>query len=222
MLKAMRKHAKFFYVLFFIVILSFIFWGVGTVDKSTNNVPVAEIEKEKISVEEYWTAYDRAREFYRNIFKEKFNEEMEKQLNLKQKVLDSLVDERVLLIVARKAGLTVSDSELQEAVMNDPLFVREGRFNREVYLRVLQLNRLTPEFYESVKRRELLLAKMRRLIGEAAELTEADLKPAAVGDKSQEALRQAMLLELRDAAVKSFVDGAKKDLKIMINQKLVS
>ena len=33
MLQSMRKHAKYFYVLFFVVIISFVFWGVGTQDK---------------------------------------------------------------------------------------------------------------------------------------------------------------------------------------------
>ncbi|MFN3481061.1 MAG: SurA N-terminal domain-containing protein, partial [Thermodesulfovibrionales bacterium] len=126
MLKAMRKHAKFFYVLFFIVILSFVFWGVGTVDKSTN-VAVAEVEKEKVSLEEYWLAYDRVREFYRETLKEGFTDEVEKQLNLKQKVLDILIDEKVLLIAAKRAGITVSEKELEEAIMNDPNFMRDGK-----------------------------------------------------------------------------------------------
>ncbi len=47
MIKALRKHAKYFYILFFIVILTFIFWGVGSVDKTGEDEVVAEIEKYK-------------------------------------------------------------------------------------------------------------------------------------------------------------------------------
>jgi len=221
MLKAMRKHAKFFYVLFFIIILSFIFWGVGTVDKSTT-VPVAQLDKEKITAEEYWTAYDRAREFYREMLKERFTEEAEKQLNLKQRVLDSLIDERVLLMAAKKAGITISDEELQSAVMNDPLFIRDGKFNKDVYVRTLQLNRMTPELFESMKRRELALNKMRRLIGEAVDVTALDI-PAASGDeKAREGLRQTVLFELKDKAVKSYLEGFKKQMKVTVNQQLIS
>jgi parvulin-like peptidyl-prolyl isomerase len=213
MLKAMRKHARFFYVLFFIVILSFIFWGVGTVDKSTN-VAVAEIEKEKISLEEYWLAYDRIREFYRDMMKEGFTEEVEKQLNLKQKVLDTLIDERVLLIAAKRAGITVSEKELEEAIMNDPNFMRDGRFNRDVYLRTLQLNRMTPQFYESLRKRELILTKMRRLIGESIDLPGSEVR--------EESLKQAMLSEMRERAIKSYIEGLKKGMKIKVNTKLLS
>lgn len=213
MLKAMRKHARFFYVLFFIVILSFIFWGVGTIDKSTN-VAVAEIDKEKISLEEYWRAYDRVREFYRETLKEGFTEEVEKNLNLKQKVLDILIDERVLLIAAKKAGLSVSEKELEEAIINDPAFMRDGKFNRDVYIRTLELNRLTPQIYESMRKKELLLTKMRRVITESVDIPQVDVK--------DDALRQAMLSSMSEGAVKSYVEGLKKGLKIKVNQQLIS
>ena len=216
MLKSMRKHAKFFYVFFFMIILSFIFWGVGTVDKQTS-VPLAEIAKEKITLEEFWSSYDRARDFYRNITKGSFTDEMEKQLNLKQKVLDSLIEDTVLLAEASKMGLQASDAELEEAIMNEPAFMRDGKFNKEIYLRGLQLNRMTPEYYESLKRKELVLAKMRRLIGESVDITDQSLDSP---DAAQ--LKPAILSRLRDSAVKSYVEGLKKQMKIKVNQQLIS
>lgn len=221
MLKAMRKHAKFFYVLFFIVILSFIFWGVGTVDKSTG-VPVAEIGREKITLEEYWRTYDRMRDFYRETYKEKFDEEMEKKLKLKEKVLDSLIDERVLLLAAKNTGIKVKDAELQEAIMNDPAFTRGGVFNRDIYLRTLQLNRITPEFFESMKRQELTLLKMRRLIEESVDVTDADMKQVSGDEQTVKALSQVILLDKREKAVKSYVEGLKQNMKIKVNTQLIS
>lgn len=221
MLQAMRKHAKFFYVLFFIVILSFIFWGVGTVDKSTG-LPVAEIGREKITLEEYWRTYDRMRDFYRETYKEKFDEEMEKKLKLKEKVLDSLIDERVLLLAAKNTGIKVKDAELQEAIMNDPAFTRGGVFNRDIYLRTLQLNRITPEFFESMKRQELTLLKMRRLIEESVDVTDADMKQVSGDEQTVKALSQVILLDKREKAVKSYVEGLKQNMKIKVNTQLIS
>jgi len=213
MLKAMRKHAKFFYVFFFMIIISFIFWGVGTVDKTTA-VPLAEVGKEKIMLEEYWASYDRAREFYRNISKGAFTEEMEEKLNLKQKVLDSLINEMVLMAEAKKAGIRVSDEELEEAIINDPAFTRDGRFNKDVYIRTVQINRMTPEYFELMKRKELTLSKMHRLIGESVDLTDERMKDPAMA--------QALLSRLRELAVKSYVEGLKKQMKIKVNQQLIS
>lgn len=221
MLRAMRKHARYFYVLFFIIILSFIFWGVGTVDKSTG-VPVAEVGKERVTVEEYWTSYDRAREFYRTLSQGNFTEEMEKQLNLKQRVLDSLIDDLVLMTEAKKAGIRVSDAELADAIVNDPAFVRDGTFNKDIYVRTLQLNRMTPEMFESLKRRELTLVRMRKAIGESVDVLAIDLPQASGNEQALASLRQTALLEMRDRAVKSYIEGLKQQMKIKVNQQLIS
>lgn|SRR5574340_231797 len=221
MLKAMRKHAKFFYVFFFIIILSFIFWGVGTVDKSTA-VPVAEIGKEKITLEEYGRAYDRAVSFYRDIYKEKFNDEMEKKLKLREGVLDSLIDERALLIAARSIGMVVSDEELEEAIRNEPSFTKSGVFDRDIYMRVLQINRITPEYFENIKRYELILVKMKRLIGEAFELTDGEMRQITGDEQTAKASMQKLLFDKRQKAVKSYVEGIKKQIKVKVNTYLIS
>ncbi|NCO84437.1 MAG: hypothetical protein COZ31_00920 [Nitrospirae bacterium CG_4_10_14_3_um_filter_44_29] len=221
MLKAMRKHAKFFYVFFFIIILSFIFWGVGTVDKQTA-VPVAEIGKEKITLDEYGRAYDRTVDFYRERYKEKFDDELAKKLKLREAVLDSLIDERVLLIAAGNIGMTVSDEELEEAIRNEPGFTRNGVFDREIYMRILQINRITPEYFENEKRYELMLLKMKRLIGEAFDLTEDESRQISGEEQTAKAFRQALLFDKRQKAVKSYVEGIKKQIKIKVNTSLIS
>jgi len=203
------------------IIISFIFWGVGTVDKSTA-VHVAEVGKEKITVEEYSRAYDNAVDFYRNMYKEKFNEEMEKNLKLREGVLNSLIDEKALMITARSMGLTVSDEELEEAIRNEPGFMRNGVFDRDIYIRMLQINRLTPEYYENVKRYELMLVKMRRLIGEASDLTGAEIRQITGDEQTAKALRQALLFEKRQKALRAYVEGIKKQMKIKVNTQLIS
>ena len=215
MLKLMRKHAKYFYVLFVIVILSFIFWGVGTVDEPTS-LPVAEVEEEKVSLDEYWRAFDRWSDLYRDIYKDKFDEQMQKELQ--QKVLATLIEEKVLLVAAVEAGMAVSDREVEEAIINDTSFTRDGMFNREIYLRTLELNRLTPRYFEAAKRRELLLQKMRWLVRESVDLSPSELKTAG-GDEDR---MQAMLEAKRQAALMSFIQGLKKRMSIKVNQDLIS
>ena len=221
MLQFMRKHAKYFYVFFFLIIISFIFFYVGPIDKSTM-VPVAEIGKEKITIEEYWKTYERARDFYRDIYKEKFDEELEKKLKLREKVLDSLIEEKVLLLAAKDLGIKVKDEELEEAITHEQAFTRNGVFDREIYLRTLQLNRITPELFENAKRQELTLIKMKRLIGESVDLTDSEIKQITGDEQTIMALRQAVLLDKREKAIKSYVDGLKKQMKIKINAQLIS
>jgi peptidyl-prolyl cis-trans isomerase D len=224
MLKVMRKHAKYFYVLFFIVILSFLFWGIGTVDKTGGRGVLAEVGKYKITVEDYWKSYDNVYRFYREIYRDKFDEEMEKKLNLKEKVLDSMIQEKVLLIAAKEAGIRVSDEELHEAITHEPAFMRNGVFNKETYLNRLRLNRIAVEEYENSKRQELTLNKMRHLVELSVDVPEinADLQKLSNDEKSMKMLREAMLNEKREKAARAYIEGLKKGIKIKINTKLIS
>lgn len=224
MLKAMRKHARYFYVLFFIVILSFIFWGVGTVDKTGRTEIVAEIGNYKITTDEYWKTYDRIYRFYRELYKDKFDEETEKKLNLKENVLDSMINERVLLIAAKEMGIGVSDDELQESVAKEPAFMKNGSFDKDLYLSRLRLNRITPEAFENAKRQELTLSKMNRLIELSVDATDIDAQlPQTSGDEqAQNMIRQAMFSDKKEKAVKSYIEGLKKEIKIKINKQLIA
>lgn len=224
MLELMRKHAKFFYVLFFIVILSFIFWGVGTVDKTGGEAVVAEVGKYKITADEFWRTYDRVIRFYRELYRGKFDEETEKKLNLKEKVLESMIDEKVLLIAAKDAGIRVSDEELREAITHEPAFMRNGVFDQNVYLNRLRLNRITVEAYENAKRQELTLNKMRRLIELSVDVTEISIqiKQAPGDERLTKMISEAMLRDKRDKAVRSYIEGLKKQMKIKRNIQLIS
>jgi peptidyl-prolyl cis-trans isomerase D len=216
MLKTMRHHAKYFYVLFFIVILSFIFWGVGTVDKSDRSNIVAEVGNYKITGEEYWRTYDRMFNFYRDMYKDKFDEEMQKKLNLKAGVLNSLVDNRVLLISAKENGMTVTDDELNEAIRNEPAFAKNGSFDSEVYQNRLRLMRLTPEAYEAAKRQELMLAKMRRLVELSVSVPSELAKISGSDEQTAKALRDAMVENAKANALRSYVEGIKRGMKIKL------
>jgi hypothetical protein len=221
MLKAMRKHAKYFYVLFFIIIITFVFWGVGTVDKTGNVEVIAEVGQHKITVEEYWKAYDRTFRFYKEVYKDAFNEKMQK--DLKEKVLDSLMDENVLLIASKEAGISVSDEELQDSISGERAFLKNGVFDKDVYINRLRLNRITPEVFENMKRQELTYEKMRRLVELSVDATALDIQlPQPSGnEQAADMIRQAMMGDKKGKAVKSFIEGYKKSLKIKINKKLI-
>jgi peptidyl-prolyl cis-trans isomerase D len=217
----MRKHARYFYVLFFIVIITFIFWGVGTKDKQTAQA-VAEIGKEKITAEEFWRAYDRARDTYREIYKDQPLEDIEKKLNLKQMVLNGLIEERVLLVSARELGLTASDEDLQQAIVNDPRFRRDGVFKKDIYLKTLSMNRLTADMYEGILRDQLAVDKMRRLILLSVDVTDIDLAGTVADPAKAAMMKQMALYNKRNAALRSFVEGAKTKMHFKLNRDVIS
>ncbi len=221
MLQFMRKHAKFFYIFFFLVIISFIFFYVGPVDRSSS-LPVIVIGDEMIYPEEYWRSYDNLKNFYRSIYQDKFDEEMEKSLNIKDRAISILLTNEILYVTSKKLGIIVTNEELTEDIMNDPSFLREGVFIRDIYLRVLQLNRMTPQIYETRRQKELIIQKVRRLIENTAiidiELPD-DLKK---DEKTFEAIRQRLIAEKKEKIVQAYIEAIKKNIPIKIRYELIA
>ncbi|MBI5632369.1 MAG: SurA N-terminal domain-containing protein [Nitrospirae bacterium] len=221
MLKAMRHHAKYLYFLFFIVILSFIFWGVGTVDQSSNAQIVAEVGKHKISAQDYGRVYDNYYKFYRDVYKDKFDEAMQNKLNLKDKSIETLIGQTILLIAAEENGIKVSDDELKEAILNEPVFMKNGVFDNEIYQNTLRLSRLTTGVYESNKREELIIQKMSRLIQTAAIIPDIGLDNISADDQAKKMVRDAVMKDAREKVVRAYIEGMKKKLKVKINTQLL-
>ncbi len=196
MIKTLRKHAKYFYFLFFIVIITFVFWGVGTVDKPKADY-VAEVDGQKIYADRFWRHYEEIRKFYREVFKDKA-EEMEK--GLKEKVLEDLINEEVLLWFAKKYNIEATDKEVQDAIINDPRFMRNGAFQKDIYFQILKLNRLNPAQYEASVRREITIGKSLQIIASSKGVSD-------IPD---------------DVYIKAFLQSIRDQLKIKINKEAIS
>jgi hypothetical protein len=222
MLKIMRSN-KFFSVFLLTAItimltVAFIFWGIGPKDNPQAQF-VAEINGDRIMLDEYYRAYDNE---YRRL-KDQYSDEEIKKMNVPDRVINSLVSRRVLLIAAERAGITVSEKELQNAIVNEPAFQRNGVFDVNVYERRLKLNRLSPQLYESVLARDMIIAKMSRLIGETAELSQDEAKMLDTvkgGNKAQ--LTQIFLSSKSNQVINAYIQSLKRQLDITIRRDLVS
>jgi len=221
MLHFMRKHAKFFYIFFFLIIISFIFFYVGPVDNNGAQ-PLAEIEGERISVEEFWRAYDNTVQAYRETYKEKFDAAMEKKLNLKQTVLYELVQAKLLYVAARDMGLEVTDAELRDAIMSQPVFQRDGKFSRDLYLRTLQRNRMTPRYFEQKMREDLLVSKLRNMIESSIETDYGDSIKIEGNQQFADQLRKVLVRQERQKAVDAFVEALKKRYRVIMRAQLIA
>jgi len=85
------------------------------------------------------------------------------------------------------------------------------------------MNRITPEFFENMKRQELTFEKMSRLVELSVDATALDIQlPQPSGnEQAADIIRQSMTGDKKGKAVKSFIEGYKKSLKIKINRKLI-
>ena len=223
MLKIMQGNRFFtMFILSVITVMitvAFVFWGIGPKDRSSVAV-VAQIEGKKITLDEFWRAYDNE---YKRIKEQYPDPEEIKKLKLEDRVLGYLVDRSVILIAAQRAGISISEQELQDAIINTPYFQKDGVFDQEVYQRALKLNRLSPQIYEDSLKSDLTIAKMSRLIGETTELSPEELKiieSFSGGNKEQ--LTEIFRSNKNNQAIKAYVEGIKRSITIKINRELIS
>jgi peptidyl-prolyl cis-trans isomerase D len=137
-----------------IIILPFVFWGMGDVFRGGNQNVVATIESEKISTQEFMN-------YLRQI---NLNEEQVKSLpktNLVEQILSQYIGRKVMALEIEKIGVVVSDNALRNVIKNDKLFFKDNKFSRTEYEKFLIKSGITaPQFeaniVEQEKRRQFL------------------------------------------------------------------
>ncbi len=93
---------------------------------------------------------------------------------LRAEVLDGMIHEVLLLDVTRRLGLRVSDAEIQMQILSEPAFQKDGRFNRETYERVLQIQGMTPALFETRLRQQMTGTQLIRAVAGSELVTHAE------------------------------------------------
>jgi peptidyl-prolyl cis-trans isomerase D len=201
------------------ITVAFVFWGIGPKD-NINILYAAIVEDVKIPLDEFWRVYDNE---YKKLSDKYSDPEEIKKLNIEQMILESLIDRTVLLVGAQNAGLTITDRELQQSIIDTPYFQKDGVFDQTVYLRALKLNRTTPQSYEGRLKNDLLIFKMSQLIGETAEPSPYELKmlESMEGDNKKQ-LAEIFRSSKSQQVIKAYIESIKREMDIKINPELIS
>ena len=165
MLSYLRENTGNWIIKFFlgIIVIVFVFLGIGSFGSRRDN-SVATINNESITRKEYQRAYEIFIDQMRARFGENLNNDILKALNIKHQVIDSLIDEKIVLSEAQKLGILVSDEELQKSLFLIEEFQQDGAFNLLQYKRVLSQNSLTPEIFENSQINIIKQQKVRNML----------------------------------------------------------
>ena len=156
MATSIGKLSKSFFVklLVGIIILPFVFWGMGDVFRGGNQNVVATVDSNKISTQEFVNYINRLN----------LNEEQVKNLSktdLVEQILSDYIGKKVMSLEIEKLGVVVSDNALRDIIKNDKSFFKDEKFSRTEYEKFLIKSGITaPQFeaniVEQEKRRQFL------------------------------------------------------------------
>lgn len=156
MATSIGKLSKSFFIklLVGIIILPFVFWGMGDVFSGGNQNVIATIDSKKVNTQEFVNYVNRLN----------LNEEQVKNLSktdLIEQILSEYIGRKVMALEIEKIGIVVSDNALRDIIKNDKLFYNDDKFSRTEYEKFLIKSGITaPQFeaniVEQEKRRQFL------------------------------------------------------------------
>jgi peptidyl-prolyl cis-trans isomerase D len=169
MLKLMRnsfQHLKWILVAIVAIFIIFIFvdWGAGGAGgRTTNDVGyAARVNGDTISFREYDRALYYAEENYKRMYGAQFTPEMAEAMGLNRQVLDSLIDQRLILQQAVGLHLSATPEELRRKILQIPVLSPGGKFVGadlyEQYVRQLGFSS-TADFEDEIAR-DITMQKM--------------------------------------------------------------
>ncbi len=192
-------------VILTLVILSFALAGIGSYLGQTTEQPIATVNGKEISQLSFARAYENERARLEQQFGEYFSQiasDPSYMAQLRQSVVDRLVQQELQNQLASELGLRVSDEALKEEIRNISYFQVGGQFNNDRYLQVIRQMNYSPDSF-----RDYLRAEMTRnqLVGAltATDFT-LDNELAAV-TKLENQLRDADVLTITAEQFKSQV-----------------
>jgi peptidyl-prolyl cis-trans isomerase D len=137
-----------------IIILPFVFWGMGDVFRGGNQNVIATVDSNKISTQEFVNYINRLN----------LSEEQIKNLSktdLVEQILSDFIGKKVMSLEIEKLGVVVGDNALRDLIKNDKSFFKGNKFSRTEYEKFLIKSGITaPQFESNIieqeKRRQFL------------------------------------------------------------------
>ena len=149
------------------IVLVFVFWGVG--GQGPTSETYAVVNGERITDSSF-------RRAFQNVTNGAAMDDDEAR-EVSGRVLDMLIEERVVLQEARTLGLEVADEEVFALLARQDAFRGpDGKFSSEIYERTLKRIGMTKGRYEESMRESLLADKMDRVLRASVQVSEAELK----------------------------------------------
>jgi len=177
----MRKNVKALAPTLWIVIAAFIVaifavWGgAGRLGEAQNANTLASVGKEKISSDVFSQSLRQRLDSLKNEYKD-LNKALIQQLNIPQQVLEGMVQQSLILQLAKDMNVDATDNEIRVKIVSYPVFQKDGKFiGFQEYQQILNWNHIPIAEFEKNLRKEIILTKVVNLLTLAVTVTPEEL-----------------------------------------------
>ncbi len=218
MFDAVRNNKRIIQVVLALIVLPFAFWGVESyIHNAGGNDEVANVGGVKVTLNEFQRSLREQQDRLRG----KADPALLDSPQIRQSVLESLVNQRLLLLHAAKSHLAMSDERLIGFITSQPSLQEDGKFSPQRYEAFVASQNTSKENFEARVRQDLVLQQPVVAVADAAlpgntaaerwvaiqleqrEVSDAVLRPEQYADK----------VKLAADAVKTFYETNRKQFE---------
>lgn len=218
MLQSLRDNLKgaIAVIIVGLMIIPFALFGVDSLflqDSSAGQA--AEVDGRPISEADLSRAVRNQKQQLLERYGEQAPVELLSDENLRQPVLERLIQREIVQQSADRGGMTVADAHLDQLIVMSPQFQQAGKFNPELYTQLLRMSGFTPASYKRLLQQDIIVRQHTSGVSDSAFVTQADVNALiALSQQTRTfsylVLPQAQVLEsltVSEAEMQSFYEA---------------
>ena len=179
MLESMRNQAQSWIAKVILggIALSFALWGVGDYFMGSQVETVAEVDGKPITDSVFYQSYERELNNYRAMLGKQFSKELVEQLGLKEQVIQTLANRKLMLSEADRMGLAAPEAALMASVQANPAFQSANGFDANRYKIITRnMGFRTTRDYEDEQRLNLMVDALQKAIVGSARISDKEIR----------------------------------------------
>lgn len=177
MLQLIRERAQglIVWTILILIIITFALVGVNAYLGGGGDSFVATVNGEEVPLRSYQRAFQQEKAFRQQIFSNQPDSPLLDDELISRAALDRVINAEVATQEAQAAGFRTSNAELNQRIHAMQQFQKDGRFDGELYGRLLNNLGMSREEFEASMRRDMVTTQMIEAINETTFITDQEL-----------------------------------------------
>lgn len=225
MLEIIRERAQGLIVkiILGLITIPFALWGVDSYIRGGDKVDiVAEVNGQNITRQEFSRTLKEQQERMRGAMGERYDPAMLDRPEVRQSVLDGLVQQHLLAMEANRVGINLPDTLLASIIAEIPEFQQDSKFSQARYESMLRAQDMTPAIFEHRLRQNLMIQQLFEGLSHGVAVPRASEEMVARLAEQQREISLAMLtpeqymiqLKVDPADVKAYYDKHREEFLV--------
>ena len=176
MLGAIRNKSKGWvaYLIVGLITVPFALFGIQDYASRSANTSIAKVDGEDIDINIYYQELNTQQGNLQQQLGAAYTQEIDN--TLKQTLLDSLINEKLIENYANSLDIVTLDDEVKSVIEMNQAFLVDGEFSQERYIQLLRLNSYTPAGYEIAQSKSLNREQIKRNLSGSAFMSSTQIE----------------------------------------------